>query len=42
MENGEYWKYGIGIVDEVYEFCDLDFARIYYPDIIKSKGFNCY
>ena len=38
----EIWKYGIGIVDEVYEFCDLDYARIYYPDIIKSKGFNVY
>ena len=34
------WKYWI--VDGVYEFCDLDYARIYYPDIIKSKGFNVY
>ena len=36
------WQYGNGTVQGIPALCDLDYARIYYPDIIKSKGFNGY
>ena len=40
--NWGIWQYGNGTVQGVPAVCDLDYARIYYPDVIKSKGFNGY
>lgn len=40
--NGAYglWQYGVGVASGVQGKCDLDYAYVDYPTLIKAKGLN--